>query len=218
MAVSAAALVIGVTALFFGSHLIPRPTGSGEVLALTTASPELWMAASLILVVASLGLLLGISSLSPLLRGRGFGFGVLGMVLIVLAAVILFGFAQQLILLRALSMEAGVDEDLLTAAMQEPVQRSLLVGGFLFFYTGEICLGIGLLMARATPRWVSWALIAHVVLAVSLAQLETPDLQSLPSLLMVAGFLGAAIAANRAGMRGGVDRRPVTSRPGLARR
>ncbi len=212
MAVSAAALVIGITALFFGSHLVPRPTGSGGVLELTTASPELWMAASLVLVVASLGLLIGISSLGPLLRGHGFGLGVLGMVLVAVAAVILFGFAQQLILMRALTMEAGVDEDLLAAAMQEPVQRGLVVGGFACFYAGEVCLGIGLLMARTTARWVSWALILHVVLALSLSRFGT-DLKSLPSLLMVAGFLGAAISANRAGVSGGVTRRPRTPGP-----
>lgn len=211
MAVSAAALVIGITALFFGSHLVPRPTGSGGVLALTAASPELWMAASLVLVVASLGLLMGISALGPLLRGRGFGVGVLGMVLVAVAAVVLFGFAQQLILLRALSMEAGVNEELLASAMQEPVQRTLMVGGFACFYAGEVCLALGLLMARTTARWVSWALLLHVVLALSLSRVET-DLESLPSLLMVAGFLGAAVSANRAGMSGGVTRRPPRPR------
>lgn len=201
MAASAAALVTGVSALFFGSHLIPRPTGDGKVVALTTASPDFWIAASLILVVASLGLVMGVSSLSPLLRGRGFGFGVVGRVLIVLAGVILFGFAQQLILLRALSIEAGVSDELLGAAMHEPVQQALLVAGFFFFYSGEVCLGIGFLMARSTPRWVPWALIAHVVLALTLARLDK-DLRSLPSLLMVAGFLGAAVTANRAALTG----------------
>lgn len=201
LAVSAAALVMGATALFFGSHLIPTP-GDGQVMEIAVASPELWMAASLILVLASLGLLLGISSLGPLLRGRGFGLGVLGMVLIAIAAVILFGFAQQLILLRALSIEAGIDQDLLSAALQEPVQQALMIGGFVCFYAGEVCIGVALLMARAAPRWVSWALIGHVVVALALTRFDAPGLSSLPSLLMVAGFLGAAISANRASMSG----------------
>ena len=201
-AISAAALVIGVTALFFGSQLIPRPTGDGEVLALSTTSPELWLTASLILVVASLGLLLGISSLEPLVRRRGFLFALLGMLLIVFAAVILFGFAQQLILLRALSIEADVDQDVLAAAMREPVQRALMTGGFLFFYAGEVFLAIGLLMAGIAPRWVSWALMSHVVFALVLSRLDAPELRSLPPLLMVVAFLGAAVAANRAALTG----------------
>lgn len=197
LAVSAAALVIGATALFFGGHLTPRPTGDGEIMRLVHADPDAWTTAAVVLMVASTGLLFGISSLTSLVRGKGVVPGILGMILVAFAAVVLAGFAMQLVLLRGLSVQGSVDADQLAAAMKDPLQQGMLKVGFGAFYAGELLLALAFIRSATTPRWVPALFLLHVaVMGVAVAT-DIGFLEDLPSILMVAAFVGAAICANR---------------------
>ncbi|GGD06161.1 hypothetical protein [Nocardioides daphniae] len=197
LAVSAAALVIGATALFFGSHLTPRPTGDGAILRLVHADPDAWTTAAVVLMVASTGLLFGVSSMTPLVRGRGVVPGIVGLLLLAFAAVVLAGFAMQLVLLRALSVEGGVDADSMAAAMRDPLQQGMLKVGFGAFYVGEVMLALAFLRSATTPRWVPALFLLHVAAMAVAVAADIGFLEDLPSILMVAAFVGAAICANR---------------------
>lgn len=196
LALAAAALVTGATALFFGAHLTPRPTGDGHILRLASADPGLWTMAALILFVGALGMLFGISCVMVLVQRQGFRTGVTAMGLIAFASVVLAGFSMQLVLLRALSA-AGVDADTLADAVGDPLQQGLLVGGFAAFYLGELLLAVALYRAGTTPRWVPACLVVHVAGVLLAAALRLDALGDASALLMVAGFAGVAVAANR---------------------
>lgn len=198
LALSASALVIGVSALFLGARLTPRPTGEGHILQLAAADPNLWATSALVLLVAAFGLLFGISCVGPMVRRRGFALGIAAMGCIAFAAVVLAGFSMQLILLRGLSLEGGIGADQLAAAMHDPLQQTLLQGGFGAFYLGELLLAWALLLAGVTSRWVPVLFVAHVVTTVVVHLLDLTALDDVPALLMVAAFAGVAISANRA--------------------
>lgn len=198
LALSASALVIGATALFFGAHLTPRPTGDGSILRLASAEPDLWTTSALVLFVAAVGMLFGISSMAPLVRRRGFALGISAMGCIAFASVVLAGFSMQLVLLRGLSLEAGVGADTLAAAMEDPLQQLLLRSGFAAFYLGELLAAWALWLAATTPRWVPLVFVVHLLAVLVGVRLDVPGLTDAAALLMVAGFAGLAVSANRA--------------------
>ncbi|QCX26557.1 hypothetical protein [Nocardioides jishulii] len=197
LAVSAAALVIGATALFFGSHLAPRPTGDGHIMRLVHEDPYAWTTSAVVLMVASMGFLFGISSLTSLIRGRGVVLGLVGVFTIAFAAVVLAGFAMQLVLMRGLSVEGGVTGEQMAAAMRDPLQQGMLKVGFGAFYVGEIALAWAFVRSGTTPRWVPALFLLHVLAVVVAVVGKVGFLEDLPSILMVAAFVGAAICANR---------------------
>lgn len=197
LALSASALVIGATALFFGAHLTPRPTGDGHIIRLASAEPALWATSALVLFVAALGMLFGISCVGPLVRRRGFRTAILAMGCIAFASVVLAGFSMQLVLLRGLSLEGEVGADALAAAMHDPMQQLLLRSGFVTFYVGELLVAWALWRAATTPRWVPLAFVAHVVGVLASLRLDVTVLADAVALLMVAGFAGVAVSANR---------------------
>lgn len=209
LALSAAALVVGATALFFGSHLTPRPVGDGHVARLVAADPDLWVTSAVVLLVAAFGMLFGISCVGALVRGRGFGVGVVAMGCIALAAVVLAGFSMQLVLLRGLTLSGAVETAALGDALRDPLQQVLLKGGFGAFYVGEVLLAWALWIAGTTPRWVPALFVVHVVAMLLVTLLDLSLLDDGPAILMVAGFAGVAIYANRADMaaRHGVPHR-----------
>lgn len=211
LALSASALVIGVTALFFGAHMTPRPTGEGNILRLASAEPDLWTTSAVVLFVGAVGMLFGISCMAPLVRRRGFALGITAMGCIALASVVLAGFSMQLVLMRALSLEGDVGADVLAAAMGDPLQRLLLATGFGAFYLGEVLVAWALWVARTAPRWVPFALLAHVAVVGLSLRLDVPGMTDVAALLMVAGFVGVAVSANRADVaaRQGSPRRPT---------
>lgn len=200
LALSAAALVTGATALFFGAHLTPRPTGDGHIFRLASADPGLWTTSALVLFVGALGTLFGISCAVVLVQRRGFRTGVCAMALIAFASVVLAGFAMQLVLLRALSA-AGVGADALAEAVGDPLQQGLLVGGFGSFYLGELLLAQALFRAGTTPKWVPLALVAHVLGVLVGVASGVDALGDASALLMVVGLAGVAVSANRPDVR-----------------
>ena len=205
--------MIGATALFFGAHLTPRPTGDGRIIQLAVDNPDSWTTAALMLMVASLGFLVGISCFVPLLHRRGFAPGVAGMLMIALSAVLMAGLSMQLVLLRGLSIHSGVSSEDLSGAMGDPFQQALLAAAFGSFFAGELLLAWALGVARTTPRWVPLMFVGHVLGSGLVRILQVPELDDIPTIFMVAAFAGTAIAVNRSDVGA---RRPaqIRTRPG----
>lgn len=195
--VSAAALLTGATALFFGAMVTPRPGGDGELLRRAATDSDSWSVVAALLTVAAVGLVIGLPSLFTLFPRQGFRTGLLATVLLAAGCVMLAAFAQQLLLLRTLALHDAITEQTIDAMSGNHVQRVLLGAGFAVFYLGELALAVALLRARSTALWVPVALIAHVVLVVVAMRVLPEHLQGLPAILMTAALAGAGIAANR---------------------
>lgn len=196
---SAAALAVGGSALFLGARTTPRPNGDGAVLHAFAQEADPWVSPAIILLVAAVGLLIGLPSLLMLLGRHGRLAGRIAVVLMAVAAVTLAGLAQQLLFLQSLTQRAGVDPAVLVDAFQDGAQWRLVVIGFVCFYVGELCLAYALWRGRRTPRFVPVLFVAHVVLAGVTLPLESSRWESVPALLVAAAFASCAICANLAG-------------------
>ena len=53
----------------------------------------------------------------------------------------------------------------LAGAMAANLQGGLLTVAYLSFHAGELCVAWALYRACGVPRWISWLLVAHVVVA-----------------------------------------------------
>lgn len=194
--ISAAALLTGATALVIGAQLIPRPDGEGALLRLASEEPDLWLALSILLSLAAVGLIVGMPSLFVLFQPKGFRTGLVATFALSVGAVLLAGFAQALIIFRGLAVEEALTEETLRALGRDGPLRGMLVFGIVVFYLGELLLASALLRARTTPRWVPWAFLAHVG-TVPLQVLLPEETSQVSVVLMTAGFAGAGIAATR---------------------
>lgn len=193
---SAAALLVGATALFLSSLSIPRPFGDGVVLQEVVDSPDQWLAPVLVLLLAAGGLIVGMPCLLSLFPGRGSMTGYLGTLLLAMGALALGGFAQQMLLLRSLSQRTEISDVTVTEVMADQLQSGLFVGGFIAFYLGELLVAHGLYRARTTPRWIPVLLVAHVVVALVAAATSFDVLQVVPSFMLMVALTGVGICAN----------------------
>lgn len=199
--ISAAALLTGATALFFGAMMTPRPGGDGELLRSAQVEADNWIVLSVLLTVSAIGMVIGLPSLFTLFPRTGFRMGLLSAVLISVGCVLLAGFAQQLLLIRNLVNHDALTEQAIEALSSNNLQRVMLGAGFVVFYLGELALAVALFRARTAPRWVPWAFVAHVVGVLVGLRVLPQDLQGLPAILMTAGFVGVGVAANRTSRR-----------------
>jgi hypothetical protein len=104
-----------------------------------------------------------------------------------------------MVFFRSLVITDALRDQGLEDATSETGLTVFLVGWVVALYLGELLLGIALLRARATPRWVPLALIAHAVSVLIAPVLPEPASKAL-ILLLVAGFCGIAIQATSPGM------------------
>lgn len=197
--ISAAALLTGATALFFGAQMIPRPSGDGDLLRLAHENPDQWVALAILLTVAALGLVVGVPSLFTLFQRRGFRTGLGAAVCLCIGAVMLAAMAQVLVVFRALALNDRVTTATIQAVVDDPLQRWMVLAGFGVFYLGELLLALALLRARTTPAWVPWTLLLHLALVPTTA-LGLPELaRDAGALFLAAGLVGAGVSANRVG-------------------
>ncbi len=195
--VSAAALLTGATALFFGALVTPRPTRDGSLVRRAVTEGESWTVVAALLTVGAVGLVVGLPCLLTLFQRTAFRTALAAAVLLAAGSVMLAAFAQQLLLLRSLARHGAVTDRTVEAMSENDVQQALIGAGFLVFYVGEVVLALALFRARTTPAWVPWALVGHVVLVLVALRVLPEDLQGAPALLMAAAFAGAGIAATR---------------------
>ena len=194
--VSAALLLTGALALCAGVFLLPSSDDgdAAETLRIVQESGGQWMAAAVVLFLASICLTLGLPAIMTLIQRRGWRVGVVSGVALEVGFIGTAGFAMLMVFFRAL-----VETDALRGQNFEDVASEAGLAVFLYvwifgLYLGELLLAIALLRARTTPRWVPLALALHVVS--SLVSEALPEfLGKATALLFLLAFAGIAIQA-----------------------
>jgi hypothetical protein len=190
--VSAALLLTGALALCLGGFLLPQSDSSAESLRIVQDQGGQWMAAAVVLFIGSICLSLGLPAILTLLQRRGWTLGVIAAVVLEIGFIGTAGFAMLMGFFRAL-----VNTGTITAQGLDDVATDAGLAIFLYtwivgLYLGELLLGIALLRAGTTPRWVPSALIAHA-LTLPISDMLPEYLSKATVLLLVLGFAGIAI-------------------------
>jgi hypothetical protein len=203
--ISAALLVTGALALCLGSFLLPSSDGTAETLRIVQDRGGQWLTVAAIFFLASVCLTLGLPTIFTLFDRRGWTLALVSAIVLEIGFIGTAGFSMLMVFFRSLVITDALRDQGLEDATSEAGLTVFLVGWVVALYLGELLLGIALLRARATPRWVPLALIAHAVSV--LASPVLPDVVGKALvLLLVAGFCGIAIQATSPGtLRRGSD-------------
>ena len=191
---SAAALVLGATALSVGALLTPQL--SEENVLLSDFADTRWLAVALLYFIASAALTVGMSSVITLFERRGGRLGLSAIGVFTVGTLGIAGYAFLIAFIRALAQESGVGSLDLETVSQNTGLLAILYGWIGAFYVGELLLGIALLRASTTPKWVPGVLLAHVALF-PVSSLLPAQVQSLTALLITVGLCGVGITANQ---------------------
>lgn len=192
---SASALVAGATALSVGSLLMPASEDSGDSLRIVQEQGGQWMAVAGLYFFASVALTIGLPSVLTLFDRRGSRTGLTALAVFTVGCVGIAGFAMLLAFFRALALNDSVSAASLDEVTSDPGLAVFLYGWIGAFYLGELLLGIALLMAGTTPRWVPVLLLVHVALF-PLSSLLPASVQPLTALLITVSLAGVGISAN----------------------
>lgn len=192
--VSAALLVTGALALCLGSFLLPSSDGADDSLRIVQEQGGQWLTVAAILFLASVCLTLGMPTILTLFERRGWALAMISAIVLEVGFIGIAGFSMLMVFFRSLVLTDALRDQGLEDATSEAGLTVFLYGWIIALYLGELLLGLALLRARVTPRWVPFALMAHAV-----SVLVSPFLPELASkaliLLLVAGFCGIAIQA-----------------------
>jgi hypothetical protein len=184
--VSAAALVTGAMALLLATVLTQGGSTAADTLMTVQEESGRWLGGSLMYLLASVGLVLGLPAIIMLVRGRGRRTTMAACGVLAVGYIGTAGFAALLLFLRALVLTDGVDAEAINDVSDEFGLVAFLGIWIAAFYLGELLLAIALL--RAGPdvigRWVPAVLIAHIV--VSLGASSAPDWVSQASVVLAA--------------------------------
>jgi hypothetical protein len=192
--VSSALLVTGALALCFGSLLSPTGSDSSETLSSVEQHDGRWLAVAVIYFLASVALTLGLPAVLSLFDRRGRHLGMVSTIVLSVGFIGTAGFAMLMVFFRALVLTESVRDQALSDVTSETGLSIFLYGWIAAFYLGELLLGIALLLARTTPRWVPLVLLAHVLSLPASAVL--PDILEKGAVLLLAvGFAGLATQA-----------------------
>ena len=192
---SASALVAGATALSVGALLMPSSDGANESLQIVQDQSGTWMAVAGLYFFASVALTIGLPSVLTLFDRRGARTGLTALAVFTVGCVGIAGFAMLLAYFRALALTDTIDAAAVEQVTQDPGLAVFLFGWIGAFYLGELLLGVALLLAGTTPRWVPVVLLIHVALF-PLARLLPEAVQPLTALLITVGLAGVGISAN----------------------
>jgi hypothetical protein len=191
---SAAALVLGATALSVGALLTPQL--SEENVLLSDFADTRWLAVALLYFVASAALTVGMPSVITLFERRGGRLGLSAIGVFTVGTLGIAGYAFLIAFIRALAQESGVGTLDLETVSQNTGLLAILYGWIGAFYLGELLLGIALLRASTTPKWVPGVLLVHVALF-PVSSLLPAEVQSLTALLVTVGLCGVGVTANQ---------------------
>ena len=192
--VSAALLLTGALALCLGAFLLPSSEGAHETLRIVEEQGGQWLAAAVILFLASVFLTLGLPAILTLFQRRGWRLGMISGVVLEVGFIGTAGFAMLMVFFRSLVETGALTDQALEAASSEAGLTVFLYAWVVGLYLGELLLGIALLRARTAPTWVSVALILHA-LTLPVAELLPEPLSKATILLLVVGFAGIAVQA-----------------------
>ncbi len=191
---SAAALVLGATALSVGALLTPRL--SGENVLLSDFADTRWLAVALLYFIASASLTVGMPSVITLFERRGGRLGLSAIGVFTIGTLGIAGYAFLIAFMRALAQEGGIGTVDLELVSDNAGLQAILYGWIGAFYLGELLLGIALLRASTAPKWVPIVLLVHVALF-PVSSLLPPEVQSLTALLVTVGLCGVGVTANQ---------------------
>lgn len=192
--VSAALLVTGALSLCLGGFLLPQSESPAESLRIVQDQGGQWMAAAVILFIGSICLSLGLPAILTLLQRRGWTLGVIAAIVLEIGFIGTAGFAMLMGFFRALVHTDTIQAQGINDVASDAGLTIFLYTWIAALYLGELLLGLALLRSRTTPRWVPFALIAHV-LTFPIADLLPEYLSKATVLLLVLGFAGVAIQA-----------------------
>lgn len=191
---SAAALVLGATALSVGALLTPQL--SEQNVLLSDFADTRWLAVALLYFIASASLTVGMPSVITLFERRGGKLGLSAIGVFTIGTLGIAGYAFLIAFMRALAQEGGIGTLDLELISQNAGLLAILYGWIGAFYLGELLLGIALLRASTTPKWVPAALLLHVALF-PVSSFLPAEVQSLTALLVTVGLCGVGVTANQ---------------------
>jgi len=193
---SAAALVLGATALSVGALILPSGDNAATTLQMAETEGGRWIAVSILYFLAAVALTFGMPSILTLFRVRTTKFGLLAIGVFTIGAIGLAGFSMLLVFFRALAINGAIRSDAIDQASAEPGLTTFLFGWIGAFYLGELLLAIALLRAGNTARWIPAVLILHVALF-PLSSVLPDDVQPMTALLITVALCGVGITANQ---------------------
>jgi hypothetical protein len=192
--VSAALLLTGALALCLGSFLLPSSDGATDTLKIVQEQGGQWLTVAVILFIASVCLTLGLPSILTLFERRGRSLGMVSAIVLEVGFIGTAGFAMLMVFFRALVVSNALRDNGLDDATSEAGLTAFLYVWIVGLYLGELLLGIALLRAKTTPRWVPLVLILHA-LSFPVSSVLPEFLGKAMILLLVAGYAGIAIQA-----------------------
>jgi hypothetical protein len=195
---SAAALVLGATALSVGALILPSGDTAASTLQMASNDGGRWLAVAVLYFLAAVALTLGMPSILTLFQTRGTKFGLTAIGVFTIGCIGLAGFAMLLVFFRALAKNHAIEPGTIDQVSSEPGLTVFLLGWIGAFYLGELLLAIALLRARDVPGWIPGALILHVALLPSSARLRFED-PPVTALLITVALCGVGITANQNG-------------------
>jgi hypothetical protein len=193
---SAAALVLGATALAVGALLLPSSNEAATTLQMAADDGGRWLAVAVLYFLAAVMLTLGMPSVVTLFLARGGRFGLTAIGVFTIGCVGIAGFAMLLAFFRALAVSDALKPDSLSDVSTETGLTVFLFGWIGAFYLGELLLAIALLRAGTTAVWIPAVLILHVALF-PVASVLPDGIQPLTALLVTVGLCGVGITANQ---------------------
>jgi hypothetical protein len=193
---SAAALVLGATALSVGALILPSGDSAASTLQMAQNEDGRWMAVAVLYFLAAVTLTLGMPSALTLFQTRGTKFGLTAIGVFTIGCIGLAGFSMLLVFFRALAESPGIDTAAIESASSELGLTVFLLGWVGAFYLGELLLGIALLRAGNLPIWIPGALLLHVLL-LPLSAILGFDNPPVTALLITVALCGVGITANQ---------------------
>jgi hypothetical protein len=192
---SAAALVLGATALSVGAVLLPSG-GDGAAATLEMAQDQSgrWLAVAVLYFLAGVALTLGMPSILTLFKARGIRFALTAIGVFTIGCVGVAGFAMLLAFFGALAKSDEIGAGAIDRASSDPGLSVFLLGWIGAFYVGELLLAVALLRGGTTRNWIPVVLILHVVLF-PVSNFLPNEVQPLTVLLITVGLAGVGITA-----------------------
>ena len=193
---SASALVIGAMSLVFGSLLNPADAGasSAETLRVVNEDSARWVAMSVMFVLASLGLTLGLPSVLTLFERRGRKLGLTALAVFTVGTIGTSGYAMLMVFFRAMVVSGAIRGGALDEVTHEPGLAVFLNGWIVGFYGGIALLALALYVARSVPRWVPALLVLFVAMLPFSTHLGRVG-QAVQVMALAVALTGVAMAA-----------------------
>jgi len=207
---SASALVIGAMSLVFGSLLNPADAGasSAETLRVVNEDSARWVAMSVMYVLASLSLTLGLPSVLTLFERRGRKLGLVALAVFTVGTIGTAGYAMLMVFFRALVVSGALRGGALDEVTHEPGLAVFLNGWIAGFYGGIALLALALFVSRSVPRWVPALLVVFVAMLPFSTELGRVG-GAIQVMALAVAFTGMAMAAVTGEHQRALSRQPA---------